>query len=92
MDNKKKQYCAALMLFDTAINLGTSNEPEVWVNYKTLLFDNGKDALNAYVNIPCPASQLITAEDDYELKCKIGEMILNYQDKDWLNKYLYPYL
>ena len=92
MDSDTKKPCHVLMLFDTEINLGISNKPEEWVNFKNIYFDNGTEALNAYANIPCPASQLITADDEYELKALMGQMILNYKDKNWLNNSLYPYL
>jgi len=82
----------ALMLFETELKLGISSTPNKWVNTANYLFENGLEALNAYANTPCPASQLIEAEDDYELKCKMGEMMLNYQNEKWLNENLYPFL
>ena len=82
----------ALMLFETELELGVSSHPGKWVNTKNYIYDNGAQALDAYANTPCPASQLIQAEDDYELKCLMGKMILNYQDENWLNENLYPYL
>lgn len=82
----------ALMLFETELKLGISSTPNKWVNTANYLFENGLEALNAYANTQCPASQLIEAEDDYELKCKMGEMMLNYQNEKWLNENLYPFL
>lgn len=82
----------ALMLFETELKLGISSTPNKWVNTANYIFENGLEALNAYANTPCPASQLIEAEDDYELKCKMGEMMLNYQNEEWLNENLYPFL
>ena len=82
----------AIMFFSTEIELGMSNTPGKWVNYRTFYTDDGSLALYTYANTPNPASQLIVADDEYELKSKIGEMILNYQDDDWLNQNLYPYL
>ena len=82
----------AVMLFHTELELGLSNTPGRWVNTHTYYFDDGAEALYWYANTPNPASQLITAEDDEELKAKCGEMILNYQDESWLNTNLYPYL
>jgi hypothetical protein len=89
-NNNTKKY--AVMLFMTEIELGISSEPNKWVNYRNVYFDNGTEALWFYANTPCPASQLIEASDDYELQCKMGEMMLNYMDDDWLNKHLYPFL
>lgn len=82
----------ALMLFETEFKLGVSGNPNKWVNTANYYFDNGTDALNAYANTPCPASQLVEGKDPYELKCRMGQMLLNYQDEDWLNENLYPFL
>lgn len=82
----------AVMLFDTEINLGVSATPNKWVNYKNVYFDNGVEALHYYSNTMCPASQLIDGVDDYELQCKMGEMMLNYMDDKWIEDNLLPYL
>ena len=88
MNNKKY----AVMLFYTEIELGVSSTPNKWINTENYYFDNGTEALMTYAEIPCPASQLIEAEDDFELKCKMGEMILNFQNQKWLDENLYPYI
>lgn len=82
----------AVMCFDTEINLGVSSHPNKWVNTRNYYYNNGAEAVIAYANIPCPASQLIQAVDDYELKCKMGEMMNNFRDEDWLEEHLYPFL
>jgi len=86
----KRKY--AVMLFETEINLGVSVTPNRWVNYRNIYFDNGIEALDCYANTRCPASQLVDGVDDYELQCKMGEMMLNYMDEEWLNKNLYPFM
>ena len=86
----KRKY--AVMLFETEINLGVSVTPNKWVNYRNIYFDNGIEALDCYANTCCPASQLVDGADDYELQCKMGEMMLNYMDEEWLNKNLYPFM
>lgn len=80
------------MLFETEMNLGVSNNPNKWVNIKNLYFNDSLSALEAYANIPNPASQLVEAKDTYELQCKMGEMMINYRDDSWLNENLYPYI
>ena len=90
--SEKKGPYYAVMLFDTQVNLGTGDKPNVWVNYKNVYFNKGSDALMYYANTRCPASQLIDADTEYELKAKIGEMILNYMNEEWLNENLYPYM
>jgi hypothetical protein len=82
----------ALMLFYTGRELGITDKPGVWYNTHTYYYDNGTEALNAYANTPCPASQLIQASDQFELECLMGDMLLNFQDEEWLNENLYPYL
>lgn len=82
----------AVMLFETEMELGISSTPGKWVNTHNFYYDDGGLALYKYANTPCPASQLIEGKDDYELHAKMGEMIINYQDNNWLNQHLYPYL
>ena len=72
-----KKY--AVMLFDTEFNLGVSIHP-----------NNGAEALHYYTHSPSQFSEIIDAEDMYELQCKMGEMMLNYRDEEWLNKNVYP--
>ena len=82
----------AVMFFNTEIELGMSNVPGRWVNTGTFYTENGAEALSVYANTPCPASQLIQAGDDEELRDKVREMLMNYKDEDWLNRNLYPRL
>lgn len=90
MDNKKKKF--ALMLFNTEVELGISNKPGKWVNTKNYIFDNGTQALEAYANIPNPASQLVDGFSEEELLQNMNQMIQNYSDETWLEENLYPYL
>lgn len=80
------------MQFRTELELGVSNHPGKWVNTVNTFYNDGATALDAYANTPCPASQLIQGTDEYDLKAKMGEMMLNYRDEEWLNEHLYPYL
>lgn len=83
-----KKY--AVMLFDTEVNLGLSTHPNRWVNVENKYFENGADALHYYTNYGSQFSEIIDAEDTYELQCKMGEMMLNYRNEEWLNKNVYP--
>lgn len=67
----------------------TGNE---WVNVHNIPFEDHLAALNAYANIQCPASQLISAHSREDLTQKMNQMVLNYQNKEWLDENLYPYL
>lgn len=89
-ERRKKYYC--LMLFRTEFELGKSLTPGVWVNTDNLYFDDGYEAIEAYANTRCPASQLIDAESKEELDRKVEEMKANYADREWLETNLYPFL
>jgi hypothetical protein len=80
------------MLFETELDLGISNQPGKWVNTKKIKYDKGIDALEAYANTKCPASQLVDALTDEELDKEIEQMRKNYQDETWLEENLYPFL
>lgn len=82
----------ALMLFFTEVELGRSNIPNKWVNTANHILYNGIEALNAYANTKCPASQLVDARTPEELADKMEETINNFQDQKWLETELYPYL
>lgn len=86
----KKYY--ALMIFETALDMGVSTVPNTWLNVKNLYFDNGTDALDAYANYPNPASQLIDAPSIDELAKLMFDTLKNMNDVSWLNENLYPYL
>ena len=87
---KEGKKVFALMLFFTEFELGISNNPGKWVNTRNILYINGLDALEAYANTACPASQLIDATSPEELEGKIQEMRPNYQNQAWLDEHLYP--
>ena len=86
----KKRY--ALMLFETEFNLGISNQPTKWVNFANRLYSRGFDALEAYANTMCPASQLVDGETPEELEQAMLEMVEHYKDEKWLEENLYPYM
>ena len=82
----------ALLLYETELESGISNHPGKWVRTGLLKFTDGLSALNAYAEIPCPASQLVDAETPELLEEEIHKMDENYKNEEWLNKNLYPYL
>ena len=82
-ENRKKKYCLMLFRYDR-----TKNK---YVNIKNLRYGDGKEALNAYANTPCPASQLIQADTEEELLEKIADMRDNFEDKDWVDRNIYPF-
>lgn len=90
LPDKKKYY--AVMFFNTELELGISNTPNKWLNTGLLVFDDGLRALETYSNIPNPASQLIDATTIEELNTKCIDMLHNFQNNEWLENNLYPYL
>lgn len=81
----KKYYCIMLFIEESDIT-GNYKAPENWINTRNLYFRNGTMALEAYANIPCPASQLIDAESIKELIMKRNQMLLNFKDKKFLDE------
>ena len=86
----RKRY--ALMLFETELKLGISNHPNKWVNYANRFYSRGLDALDAYANTQCPASQLVAGTSPEELENEMLEMVEHYKDDKWLEENLYPYM
>ena len=81
-----------LMLFETEITLGLSNNPNRWECVAVKYYDNGTRALDAYANIPNPASQLIDGRTEEELLRNAEKMMESMKNETWLNQNLYPYL
>lgn len=82
----------ALMLFFTEVELGYSNTPNKWVNTSNSVYFNGIDALNAYANTRCPASQLVEGDTPEELADNMIQMVHNFNNEAWLETELYPYM
>ena len=87
----KDNHFFALMLFYRGYEIGLPNG-NAWMNTHNIFFEDYQTALDAYANIPCPASQLIEAHTEEELKQKMKQMLLNYKDKKWLEENLYIYI
>ena len=48
--------------------------------------------MDSYANIPNPASQIVDAKNLDELETTMLEMINNYNNPQWLEDNLYPYI
>lgn len=90
LKDRKRHW--ALMLFYTEMELGISNMPNKWVNVSNRIYDRGIDALEAYSNTKCPASQLVDGDTPEELEQAMLSMIEHYKDEKWLEENLYPYM
>lgn len=55
-------------------------------------FKDKKSALDFYANYPCPASQFIEADTEEELQEKIKEMDRNFENEEWIETEILPYL
>lgn len=84
MENKRNNKFNVVMLFE--------RDGNVFRNTKNLYYNNFTDALNAYANIWCPASQLITESTKELMKQKIEEMKRNLGNEEYLKEYIYPFL
>lgn len=83
----------SVLLFVRGCEIGLEDEDAGrWICVRTLHFGNAGDALDAYSNIPCAASQLLEASTEEELLEKEEQMKRNYRDEAWLEENLYPYL
>lgn len=89
-EHKGKHFL--LMLFQTEMELGLCSMPNRWVCTNVLYFDNGTAALNAYANIPNPASQLVDGYCIDSLTMEALKICHGMKDEKWLEKNLYPYL
>lgn len=81
-----------VMLFNTEFELGISNDDSKYINTANQYFTDGALALDYYANTKNPASQLITAKTLESLIKQMNQMIQNYNNQQWLNKNLLPYL
>lgn len=90
-DERKHRWWAH-MLFFTEFELGRSDTPGKWINTQNVIYTNGVAALEAYANSKCPASQLVDADNEEELWREINQMKKNYENEEWLEKNLYPYM
>lgn len=54
--------------------------------------DNRQMQLDTYANTHCPASQLIEADNEKEFAEKVSEMKQNFENEEWLEKNIYPYV
>jgi hypothetical protein len=91
-ENEIKKHHHAVMFFYRESDLGISANPSKWVNTNIAYFNDGMQALECYANTRCPASQLVSEETEEELKQAIEQMKKNYNDQQWLNDNLYPFL
>lgn len=90
--NNDTQHFCAVMLFDTSLNRGINTIPNNWINYKNHYFTNGTQALSFYLNADAPAKEVVTAKSKDELLFEMLLTIDHFQDDDWKNNNLYPYL
>lgn len=81
----KKATHFAVMLFLEGQDIGLEGEyAHRWINTRNLIFTDHRQALEAYANIPCPASQLIEASGEEDLARKMSRRITDFSDPAFL--------
>ena len=56
------------------------------------VYNNPTDQLEAYANTMCPASQTFEANSEEELEENIKDFNIKFEDENWLEKNIYPYI
>lgn len=87
-----KFYAVAFFYSAQEIGIDADVITEPFIYRNTAVFNNKTDQLNCYANTMCPASQLLEANTEKELKEKIRELRNNFRNNEWLEKNIYPYL
>ena len=64
--------------------------PREFRRYRT--YKTKHEQLNAYANTICPASQLFECENKSEVGEKLSELHYKFDDINWLNKNIFPYV
>jgi len=91
LDQYKGKKVYVVMLFENEYHLGISDNSNKWINTFNRYFTDGGKALEYYANTPCPASQIIDADNIKELLVEMQKMINNFNNQDFLNQ-LYEYM
>lgn len=87
-----KFYAVAFFYSAQEIGIDADVITEPFIYRNTAVFNNKTDQLNCYANTMCPASQLLEANTEKELKKKIRKLRDNFRNNEWLEKNIYPYL
>lgn len=87
-----KFYAVAFFYSAQEIGIDADVITEPFIYRNTAVFNNKTDQLNCYANTMCPASQLLEANTEEELKEKIRKLRDNFRNNEWLEKNIYPYL
>jgi hypothetical protein len=87
-----KFYAVAFFYSAQEIGIDADVITEPFIYRNTAVFNNKTDQLNCYANTMCPASQLLEANTEKELKEKIRKLRNNFRNNEWLEKNIYPYL
>lgn len=87
-----KFYAVAFFYSAQEIGIDADVITEPFIYRNTAVFNNKTDQLNCYANTMCPASQLLEANTEKELKEKIRKLRDNFRNNERLEKNIYPYL
>lgn len=81
-----KFYAVAFFYSAQEIGIDADVITEPFIYRNTAVFNNKTDQLNCYANTMCPASQLLEANTEKELKEKIRKLRDNFRNNEWLEK------
>lgn len=77
----------ALLYFDTEINLGLGTHPDVWTNYKTVEYTDGKKAFEDFVTeLKYNKVFLVSGESLDELEEAKQRVTKCFNDPEWRAK------
>ena len=82
----------AVAMFYSAQEIGIEPSEEPFIYHRTVVFKNRTEQIQYYANTMCPASQMLEADTEEELKEKIQQLRNNFKGNAWLEKNIYPYL
>lgn len=82
----------AFMTFYHWSEIMDEKQDSEFVLSNVIITKNSTIATSLYAETPCPASQLIEADNLDTLGFKVNQMIQNFKDKSWLKENIYPYL
>ena len=77
-----KFYAVAFFYSAQEIGIDADVITELFIYCNTAVFNNKTDQLNCYANTMCPASQLLEANTEKELKEKIRKLRNNFRNNE----------
>ena len=74
------------MLFFSEAEIGISGDRGKFICTRVIRFNNGLNAIEAYSNTRCPASQLVEAPTMKELLEEENKMFEKFKNREWVDR------